>query len=349
MPNLLRAFSCFAFLLFFLPAAHATHHPNTDHDLLLHDIALRPGVSVDINVRVFVDEGRPYCGRTVVALHGFAHTAATWEPFAEALFDRRHRRPVCRVAAIDLPGRGGSSLPGGIAYGDLTLDDHVTALLATLDGLRQHGIRARSLVAHSQGGLLVQMAQQRLLDQGTDLRRAHRVRNVVLLAPVAPDGIPWSFSTSGAAGTLIGQFLTTDPTLGSIIAFPDVVFPGLFFTDLVGTPAAGTPSPGDVGAFGYNAPEPLFATLGLVGSPPFARANVSPGAFDPSRRTRLSVATFEQDILIRPEENAMLYEHLTGDHTLHRLVVIGGPGTVHDLYIADPAGLLTAAGRTLRF
>ncbi len=351
--TMLRILATFS-LLILASAASASPLPNTDYDIQIPGIELRPGVEVDIHVKVFVNEDVP-CRRTLFAVHGFVHTAATWGPFAEALFDdnnhsSRATRPVaCRVAAIDLPGRGGSSLPTNLAYGDLVLDDHVSAVLGTLDALRDQGVRPRKIVGHSQGGLVTQMAQQRLIDQGTDLRSRFQIRGAVLLASVGSAEIPWFFVDSGAGGQLIAQFLAVDPVLGAVISIPDAVFPGLFFTDLMGVPAPGTPSPAEVTALGYNAPEPLLATLNLVGAAPFVRPSIAAGIFSPRHRTRLAVATYDQDILIRPEENAMLYEHLTGDADLSRLVAITGPGTVHDLHLADPAGLLAAACGTIRF
>ncbi len=341
-------------LLIIVSGASASPLPNTDYDILIPGIELRPGVEVDIHVKVYVNEDFP-CRRTLFAVHGFVHTAATWGPLAEALFDDNSRSPrpsgpvACRVAAIDLPGRGGSSLPTNLAYGDLVLDDHVSAVLGTLDALRDEGVRPGKIVGHSQGGLLIQMAQQRLIDQGSDLRSRFQIRGAVLLASVGSAEIPWFFVDSGAGGQIIAQFLTVDPVLGAVISIPDVVFPGLFFTDLAGVAAPGTPTPGEVTALGYNAPEPLLATLNLVGAAPFSRPSIAAGIFGRQHRTRLAIATFDQDILIRPEENALLYEHLTGDATLRRLVAVTGPGTVHDLHLADPAGLLAATSGTIRF
>lgn len=72
----------------------------------------------------------------------------------------------------------------------------MTALLATLDGLRGEGIRVRTLIGHSQGGLLIQMAQQRLIDEGSDLRQRFRIRKAILLASVGSAEIPWFFVES---------------------------------------------------------------------------------------------------------------------------------------------------------
>ncbi|PON18793.1 hypothetical protein C2W62_06150 [Candidatus Entotheonella serta] len=281
--------------------------PNTDYDVTIEDIELRPGVEVDIHVEVFVNEATPCRSRTFFAVHGFAHTAATWQPLAESLFDNNPTGPVvCRVAAINLPGRGDSSLPSGLSYSELTLNDHVTAILATLDGLRSRGVRPRALIGHSQGGLLIQMAQQELIDSGTNLRRQFRIRDVILLASALPAQIFWDFLNSGAAEAVISQFLTNDPVLGQVIDIPDAAFPGVFFSDLNGNVASGAPPLAQVASRGYNAPEPLFATLQLVGEAPFSRPSINRGIFAPQRGTRLFMATYEQDVLFRPNESAQL-------------------------------------------
>ncbi|ETW93981.1 MAG: hypothetical protein ETSY1_36865 [Candidatus Entotheonella factor] len=336
--------------LFFIPGALALAMPNTDHNMMIEDVELRPGVEVDIHVRVFVNEDAPCQSRTFFAVHGFAHTANTWRPLAEALFDNNPTGPVvCRVAAINLPGRGNSTLPTNLSYSELLLDDHVTAILATLDGLRLQGVRPRTLVGHSQGGLLLQMAQQRLIDAGTSLRRQFRIRDAILLTSAPPAGIAWDFLESGAAGTIISQFLTNDPALGQVVDIPDAAFPGIFFTDLANNLASGAPTPAQVASRGYNAPEPLSATLQLVGSAPFDRPSVDARIFAPRRGTRLFMATYEQDVLFSPNENAQLYRHLTGDNNERRLQVVNGPETVHDMHLSDPDGLLAAVAGTIEF
>ncbi len=337
-------------LLPLMQSALAFAAPNTDYDITIEDVELRPGVEVDIHVEVFVNEAAPCQSRTFFAVHGFAHTAATWQPLAESLFDNNPTGPVvCRIAAINLPGRGNSSLPSGLSYSELVLDDHVTAILATLDALRLQNVRPRSLIGHSQGGLLLQMAQQQLIDAGTSLRRQFRIRNAILLASATPAQIPWEFVNSGAASTVISQFLTNDPTLGQVIDIPDAAFPGVFFSDLNGNIASGAPTPAQVASRGYNAPAPLFATLQLVGEAPFSRPSIDAGIFAPRRGTRLFMATYEQDVLFRPNESAQLYRRLTRDNNRRRFKRVNGPETVHDLHLSDPDGLLAAIAGKIRF
>lgn len=184
------------------------------------------------------------------------------------------------------------------------------------------------------------MAQQELIDSGTNLRRQFRIRDVILLASALPAQISWDFLNSGAAEAVISQFLTNDPVLGQVIDIPDTAFPGVFFSDLNGNVASGAPTPAQVASRGYNAPEPLFATLQLVGEAPFSRPSIDRGIFAPQRGTRLFMATYEQDVLFRPNESAQLYRRLTRDNNRRRFTRVNGPETVHGMHLSDPDGLL---------
>jgi len=334
-----------------IPTSLPAQAPATHYDLTIQDVVLRPGVTVDLHVHVYVDEARPCEGQTLFALHGFAHTSAAWGPLAEAMFaaEPGDSGVVCQVAALDLPGRGGSSLPTGMLYGDLVLADFVSAVAGALDGLDAAGVHAGTIVAHSQGGLLVQMLQQRLLDSGTNLEQRYHVHRAILLASAAPAGIPWNFVDSGLAGAVLGQIIVFDPVLGLVASVPDALFPILWFTDLNGDLVSGAPTPAEVAAGGLNAPEPLLAALDLVGAPPFTREAIDPGIFAPGNATRLSVVTYEQDVVIRPEENTLLYQYLTGQAPDRDLVVVTGPEAVHDLQLSDPELLLASLPAAVRF
>ena len=334
-----------------LPGTQGVHDrrpasPYTDLDLTLQDVMLRPGVSVDLHVKVFVDENRRAtsctASKTALAVAGFAHTAATWEPFAEALFEA-HPRTVCRLVALDLPAHGASALPtGGLLFGDLTLDDYATALLGALGRLAEHGIEPRSLIGHSQGGMLIQMAQQRLAEQERTLRDAFGIREVVLLAPTLPKGLPWAFADNGTASSILAQFLVLgDPALGTHFRIPNAVWPAVFFSNLHGQVASGAPTDADVAARGFNAPEPLLSALQLVGAPPFGqRPTIDAGIFSGRHGSQLAVIGFEHDQLVRPEEAAALFEYLTAGRNGRKFAVVSGQDAVHDLYISDPAALL---------
>jgi len=327
------AFACFVSALALstiLGSPAAAEAPPVGQDIVFADLALRPGVEVDLHLRVFgtVDKD------CQVAVHGFIHTADSWQRYADAVGG-------C-VLALDLPGRGGSSLPRGLLYSDLLLEDHVTGILAVLERLRQElDIEPTTLVAHSQGGLLLQMAQQRLVAQGSNLERAHDIRDVVILASAPPHGLPAELFDSGAGLGLFLSFLVEDPLAGPIIALPAAIFPALIFTNASGDLAAGTPTPEEIVSNGWNAPgEPLLATLQLAEGQGFVRPAVDAGVF--RDEPRLRVVTFEEDLIIQAAENVLLYRYLTGDETGHCLAVIGGPDAVHDMYVADPGTVAVA-------
>ena len=318
----------------------------TDFDLTLQDVALRPGVTVDIHLRVFVDEDYPAAkcnaNKTAVAVPGYAHTAATWGPFAEALFADTPQK-ICRLVAIDFPGHGLSGLPeGGLSFSNLTLEDYATVVLAVLQALPQHGIEARVLFGHSQGGMVVQIAQQRLVDEGSSLREAFDVKDVVLLSPTMPAALPWAFVENGTAGQLLSNFFVpADPVLGPHFVIPDAAWLLVFFSNLSGQIVSGAPSVADVAALGYNAPEPLVSSLELVGAPPIGqRPAIDAGIFASRYGSQLTIIAFENDIIVRPEEAAALYAYLTGKHNGGKFAVVHGSEAVHDTYLSDPAALL---------
>ncbi|HYR09538.1 MAG TPA: alpha/beta hydrolase [Longimicrobium sp.] len=317
--------------------------PATDGDVFLPDVALRPGVTVDLHLAVFVNEARQPAScaseNVVLAVPGFAHTAATWQPYAFERFADPAQH-ACAVIVVDMPGHGLSGLPEGITFGELTLDDYATALLAVLGSFADSPAAPSILIGHSQGGIVIQMAQQRLVTSGSSLRLAG-IREVQLLAPAPPAGLPWSFVDSGAAGQLLGALLVLDdPVLGPHASVPPALWPALFFSNLSGQVAPGAPTPAQVAANGYNAPAPLYASLQLVGAPPFARPSISPGIFAGRYGTRLGVVVFDQDPLIRPEEGRALMQLLTDGQSARTFTVIPGEFAVHDLYLSDPAAIL---------
>jgi len=341
-------------------AAQGASASSLDFDITLEDVVIRHDVSADIHLKVFVNELQPCDGKVIFAVHGFAHTAATWGPLAEAIFEENPAgQNVCQIVAIDLPGHGGSSLPttapptAPLLFGDLFLEDYVTVLQNTLERLpAETGLQAKTLLAHSQGGLLIQMTQQALKSNGTDLRQEFDIKHVVLMAPVPGQPISWAFADNGTALALLGQFVDFTPALGIHINIPDPVWPILFFSaaDVEPCPpppsfwvvVPNAPTPAEVTARGYNAREPFVSALQLVG----ARPSVDAGLFGPDTRTTLQIVSYEQDTIILPSESALLYAHLTGDSSGAGFAEVSGAEAVHDFHVSDPSSLLDQiAGR----
>ena len=315
--------------------------PQTDASLMLDDIALHSGGVADIHVRLFVDETAQgsSCSvhKTLVAVPGYAHTAATWSAFAEALFVNRPSQ-VCRVAAIDVPGHGQSPMPEGFFF--LTLDDYASIVNGVIDRLGREGYEPRGLIGHSQGGMVVQIAQQQLIAAGSTLRDAYGIKEVILLAPTMPSALPWAFVENGTAAGLIGGFCQPAPPPGcAFVSIPDPVWPFVFFSRASnGTPVANAPN----GA-GLNAPEPIVVTAQLVGAPPFSRPAITTGIFDKLHESHFSIVAFAEDQIIRPGEAAALFDYLTAGGNEKRFTVVQGSESVHDMYISDPAALLAGA------
>jgi pimeloyl-ACP methyl ester carboxylesterase len=314
-----------------------------DFDVTLPAVQLREGVTADVHFAVFVNEAAACEGKVVLAVHGVAHTAASWQPLAESLFaDNPTGRKVCQVVAVDLPGHGASALPSGMLFGELQLADYVAVVRASLEKLPRMGIRPNTLIGHSQGGLVIQLAQQSLLAEGRSLRSLH-VKDVVLLASAGPAEIPWNFL--GMAPAILNNFLAFDPALGPHVAIPDVAWPVVFFTDPTTGAVVGAPPAADVAR--YNSREPLYSSLELLGLSGFSRPSLPAGTFAAEAGTALQVITLERDMIVRPEENVLLYEHLTGVPATDGVAVVTGPLAVHDMHVAAPGALLAAIAGTV--
>jgi pimeloyl-ACP methyl ester carboxylesterase len=332
-------FTLLALLVFAAAAANAS----AQTDAMLPGVPLRPGVTADIHFDVYETPGS-CLGRVVLAVHGVAHSAASWQPFAERLLGQGLAGlAVCKVVAVDLPGRGQSGLPsGGVRFGSLGLSDYVSVLRASLERLPALGLAPDTLLGHSQGGLLVQLTQKALLAEGGSLQ-ALGITRAILLASVGPRQVPWEFVDSGTAVPILARYIRVNRTLGLHVSIPDAAWPSVFFSDLAGA-VVGAPAPADVAR--YNARESLVSSLQLVGLG-FRRPSVPAGAFSSARGTELSLIAMENDTIIRPHENTLLYEHLTGQPPGSAVVVVSGATSVHDMHVADPDGLLAAVGGTV--
>ncbi len=328
--------SIFLFVVSFaIPSnAYAQQHAEIEtQQHVITDITLRPGVTTDITLTQYQRVKQGTCTQVGVAVHGYSHTAATWELFAEKYLAQGE---VCAVYAIDLPGHGASGLPVGMVFGDMVLEDYVTTVQAVLTHLQEQKIHTRTIVAHSQGALVTQMLQQRLLDHGTNLRDAYAVKEVVFLAPAQPLEQSWYFVDSGIATTLLSTFIGFDSTLGTIVGLPGVAFPQFFFTKLSNTVATDAPHPLVFDAQGYASVEPLYSSLQLSGTTPFIRPSIDSGIFGKKHNTKLTVVGYAQDTVVLSHEASSLYVYLTGDIKQKRMFTVENENAVHDAYISQP-------------
>lgn len=130
---------------------------------------------------------------TLVMLHGFTGSRASWRHLKEAL------SPHVRVVAVDLPGHGESPLPA--ATGREGWEATLEALVALIDGLE---VQEVDLLGYSQGarlalGLALRMEWRvrRLMLESVNpgLKRSHeralrRAEDDALAARIEAEGIP---------------------------------------------------------------------------------------------------------------------------------------------------------------
>lgn len=298
-------------------------------------VVLRPGVTADLHLTIHHDPRHPCLGRTLFAVHGMWHTAAAWQPLAAALLGGTHPwQGPCRVVALDLPGNGLSPLPTGILYGEMTLDDYMAALFGTLDRLEELGLRPDTLAGHSFGGLMIQLAQQRLADDGTDLRKAYGVKDVVLLGTFVPEPMP---PTGMDYRAVFAPFTTFNAERGWQVSFPTPAWRVSMLADPSGQFGPSAPTGAQLVAGGYMAPMPEAMVDAFV-----SRPYVAPGLFHPRAGTTLTIVAYAHDRLVSLPAIQALYDHLTGDASGSRFVLVDHPDAMHDMHLSNPTALLEA-------
>ena len=164
-------------------------------------VSLPGGGAVDIQVNNFENPNKNDGNKALLAVHGLAHTGATFELLANELFKKTGNDKIDRVLAFNFPGRNGSGLPSNLLFGNLTVEDYTAVLLGVLDQLAKQ-IKIESILGHSMGGLIVQTAQNSLGFAGTSLQKEYGIQNVYLLAPAIPSPLRWLFAESGAGADL---------------------------------------------------------------------------------------------------------------------------------------------------
>jgi pimeloyl-ACP methyl ester carboxylesterase len=301
--------------------------------IMLEDIELRPGVTVDLFVNVYGDINSESCQ---FAVHGGVFAAASWRPYAEAL------GPDACVLAPDMPVRGNSGVPSGALFGELDLFDYVTALEQILDRLEALDIEPTTILGHSMGGTLVQMLQQRLVAEGSSLEKRYDIREAILVASDLPAQVPWALGDSGDLSGLIEAFAVSEPDYGLLFEIPVSLWPAFYFTDQNGDVVPNSLTPEEIEAGGFNAlGEPLQAIHQLNGTGGYSsRPSAGAGLFVDD--TRLRVIAYEQDIYVQLAESETLYHHLTGDPASGCFVPVFGSDTVHTLQFSNPQRLVDA-------
>ena len=354
MKTLCKSFSTtmLFMILVVMLSAQTTHSP--DYDFMVNNIEYQPGKTIDINVNLYVNEDATTSDQKsrILAIHGMAHTANTWHLLSEEFFNNSpYGYNISEFYAIDAAGRGGSSFPTNGVFGMMLCDDYVTIILAVLDQLNEQNKLPGIIIGHSMGGILVQMTQQRLVDQGTSLWDKYRIKKAILLGSSIPDGLEWNAVTSGHSAAKLLPFFQPATPNGPVLNLtpthtnpnaPPYVWPYFFFHNLVGAPVSSRyPNHFDIDE--YSALESGMAIFQLAGSliGGFThRPYIDKGLFKRNKGTELSVFGFDNDVHVSEIEEIELYKFLTCDKNLRRSYSIYGDDAIHDIHISDPFAIV---------
>jgi len=331
----------------------ASAQPSQDYNILIEDIEFLPGVTIDINVNVYVNENAQSQANTgkIIAIEGMAHTANCMLPLAEALFENTDpTMEINEFFAIDSPGKGLSGLPegGGFVFDQLYIENYLDIFFAVIGHLNAMDIYPRTIMGHSLGGLLTLKLQDTLVKQGTNLKEQFGITNCILLAPAIPGPVDWSFIGSPLAQGLLAYAEFFVPGYGSILNMPSTAWVFSLFTNTCcyfpPNAVPGAPTPAEAAALGYIGIEPAPMLLQVNGMPippglpyPYKpRVTANAGIFKAQHGVQLTLIADEFDRMMHPDEEEVLYEYLTGDATLANMHTVLGDETCHDTHIADP-------------
>ncbi|MCB2222368.1 MAG: T9SS type A sorting domain-containing protein [Bacteroidetes bacterium] len=347
----------------FIDGVWKTKEAPEDYSILIEDIEFQPGVTIDINVNVYVNENATNWADhgKIFAIEGMAHTANCMKPFAEALFTSGNpANHFNEFYAIDMPGRGGSGLPEGLnALGQpflldqMYIEDYLEVIQGAIAYLNDEmGVHPNTIMGHSLGGLEVILLQQKLIDEGTNLRKAYKFKNAVLLAPAVPGPLDWAYINGGGSAGLYDYIDYFTSEYGTILNIPYYIWPIPFFSNTCcyfpPNTVPGAPTPEEVLANGYKGIEPAPLLLQISGSPipsglpyPYKpRPEVDPNIFAAKNGVQLTIISDEFDRMMTPAEEMVVYEYLSGDMKHKRLKVVLGDETCHDTHISDPHALV---------
>lgn len=340
-----------------------------DYQILIENIEFQPGVTIDINVNVYVNENATNNANhgKIFAVEGMAHTANCLKPLAEELFLNSPATEINEFFAIDMPGRGGSGVPVGLnslglpfLLDQMYIEDYLAVIEASLAYLNDElNIKPTTIMGHSLGGMEVVLLQNKLLEEGSSLRKKYQIKNAVLLAPGIPAPLDWAYVNGGGSGALFAYVDYFTPEYGTILNIPDIAWPYPFFsnTGLYPFPSMvpGAPTAEEVIENGYNGIEPAPLLLQISGTPipeglpyppgmlpyPFKeRPSVPSHIFRPNHGVQLTIVCDEYDRMMTPDEEMILYEYLTGDLKHKKFFEVLGDETCHDTHISDPQAIV---------
>ena len=335
--------------IFFLFALSLTNIiAQTSSSVVKFTINLRNNVSVEMGATIISKSQHGKKGASMLVLNGTAQTAKTFTALAQSVIASNAN--VSTMILLDYPDHGNSGTPvgGGVKFGDLNMDDYVTALLGSLDRLDDLHIEPSALMGHSVGAEIIQMAQTRLANNGDTLRHKFGIKAAVFLVPDIANPLQWAAIDAGAADPLAAAFIRNDQALGNIFDLLTIpggpeTWVGLFYGNLAGTviPGAPTPSQAIVNGFvSFDSSAMVKQLIGLPDTPGGARKPrpaIGANIFSKSKGTTVGVVALEQDgLYVFPDEHKAVYEFVTGDQADSLFFAFAGPNTVHNIHTITP-------------
>lgn len=309
------------------------------------NIEFRPGVTADINIPVYENPLAKHRGKVGYAGAGFAHSSASYEPLISALF--KENWDISMIFVPDMPGHGNSSMPKGMLFGDITLQDYANIDRLILEGLtkneelRKHGTSIDFAIFHSQHGLTAAMTQEQV-----NLKK-YGITDVILIAPAPPQQVNWSLLNWLDPYTFL-PYLVADND-GMYFMLQPAAWTGFFFTKPDGTLNSELPSLEEINR--YNAKAPVTTTLQLVGlenvsfNPPAFKVNnslrpyVSEGVFRNGHG--LWIIVYGDDTIVSKQDIDGTYGILMGMKNVNK-GIITIPGAVHDYHITVSGSAVVA-------
>lgn len=294
--------------------------------------------------------------RTVLAVHGFMHNARFFTPLGLAMLSDLSYK-TSHFYAISLPGHGDmtpmtpnnthgmSGVPDNFLYGDMTLEVYAEALIEVA---KQLG-RIDTIIGHSQGGIVVQLAEALLQAAQASFCTIAQTSRIALMASALPSNLPWAGSDTGGFYAILQQVatLSSAPNMGTYYSMTDSAWSALFYS-VPNMTVQGAPAAALVPQLRTNAPWVASSkALGLpvVPQPPppppppmlQLRPDIPANLLQPFDLRNIA---FEEDALIAPSEAMALSNHLKQGAPLILLPSVPGDPAFHSTPYTSPARLI---------
>ncbi|WP_246846846.1 alpha/beta hydrolase [Leptospira barantonii] len=285
----------------------------------------------------------------ILCVHGFGDNSSIFAPLAQRLIATGK---ATDVYAVDLPGHGGSYLStypifGPPVYGELSVWEYTDVMQELLYQMTQKEFKnINTIVGHSIGGLVVQLLQDRLVNESSSsLRTSYGIENAVLIASDIPNPLPWAGGDLPAdnpysAKKLVIDFKATSTNIliGNYVDTPDDYFIYSKYS-VGGVPVSGAPSAANLPKVKNR--EPYASAANIVGLDPTARTNNAVPRISVRRNIwngfNLKVVWLDKDPFFSQAESAGLADYLKAGLSLS---VISDSEAVHGTPYSKPDLLL---------